>query len=155
MMAKVHMMLPPEISIFGILLVNNYTRVQPQLYYRNDNAAFVFFDVTNQTTFLASESWIQDLQEGNDDLFIILVGNKIDLLDQRSVDIKDAESLAKKYNLPYIETSALNGTGIDQAFQTIIMQIKVDNTLKRKLNLPIDPTLEKKVKDDHKDHSCC
>ena len=51
---------------------------------------------------------------------IILVGNKIDLLEKRKISKEDCLTIAKKNNLPYFETSALLGTGIDEAFNSLI-----------------------------------
>lgn len=43
----------------------------------------------------------------------MLVGNKIDLVDDRKVTAKEAEELAKEYKMPYFETSAKLNKNID------------------------------------------
>ena len=125
------------------------------MYYRNAHAAFVVFDVTNKSTFLASENWIKDLQEGNDNVLIMLVGNKIDLQEQRVVQFAEAETLAKKYNLQYIETSALSGVGIDKAFQMVIVHLKSDDYLKKKLNPEPNVLTPQKENVENEKKSCC
>ena len=47
----------------------------------------------------------------------VQVGNKIDLLD-RQVTTSEASEFARDNRCFYMETSALDGTGINQAFYT-------------------------------------
>ena len=126
------------------------------MYYRNAHAAFVVFDVTNKSTFSASENWIKDLQEGNDNVLIMLIGNKVDMQEQRTVQSSEAESLAYKYNIQYIETSALSGVGIDKAFQMVILHLKSDDYLKKKLNQEQNgvPQSAQKLENDNKKQCC-
>ena len=124
------------------------------MYYRNAHAAFVVFDITNRASFVAAEKWIDELREGNDNVFIILLGNKIDLADQRVVDEKEGAQLANKYGIQYIETSACTGVGIDKAFQTIIMQIKNNDSLKQKLRPPPQVNQKKLDEPAQKDEGC-
>lgn len=51
---------------------------------------------------------------------ILLVGNKTDLVDKREVRKEDAAQYAKTHNLAFIETSALESTNVDLAFERII-----------------------------------
>lgn len=55
------------------------------LYYRNSNAAIIVFDLTNLESFKKAEYWIGELNEyieaDGGDMKIILVGNKLDLLE--------------------------------------------------------------------------
>ena len=125
------------------------------MYYRNAHAAFVVFDVTNKPSFTAAEKWIEELREGNDNVFIILLGNKIDLQDHRVIDEKEGIALADKYEIPYVETSAYTGIGIDKAFQTIIMQIKSNEKLKKKLKPPVNSTQKKIENPKEEGKGCC
>lgn len=52
---------------------------------------------------------------------IILIGNKQDLTESRKIGTEEAQSLAKRLNITYFETSALSGTpSIDESFTHII-----------------------------------
>jgi len=46
----------------------------------------------------------------------VLVGNKIDLVDERKVPRTEAEELASKVNAQYFEVSAKTGDGINALF---------------------------------------
>ena len=52
-----------------------------------------------------------------------VVGNKIDL-PRRDVDQKLASTYAKTHNMPYIETSAKTRQGVDDAFYSLVREIR-------------------------------
>ena len=54
---------------------------------------------------------------------MMLVGNKVDL-PRREVDNKDAQEYAKSRNMPYIETSAKTRQGVDDAFYSLVREIR-------------------------------
>jgi len=51
-----------------------------------------------------------------------LVGNKIDLVENRSVSKEQGELLAKQYGIGFYETSAKQGIGLHEAFEDVIEQ---------------------------------
>jgi GTPase SAR1 family protein len=53
----------------------------------------------------------------------MLIGNKSDLRHLRAVSTEEAMAFAEKNNLAFIETSALEATGVDTAFQRILTEI--------------------------------
>lgn len=53
----------------------------------------------------------------------MLVGNKSDLRHLRSVQTEDAKLFCEKEGLSFIETSALEATNVEQAFQSILTEI--------------------------------
>ena len=56
-------------------------------------------------------------------IVIMLVGNKTDLRHLRTVSTEEATEFAEKHNLAFIETSALDSTGVDTAFQQLLTEI--------------------------------
>jgi len=46
----------------------------------------------------------------------ILVGNKIDMTNNRMISYEQGINLSKKYDIPYIETSAKVGINVEEAF---------------------------------------
>jgi Ras-related protein Rab-11A len=53
----------------------------------------------------------------------MLAGNKTDLVHLRAVQLDDARSLAEMEGLSFLETSALEATNVDKAFETILTEI--------------------------------
>ena len=48
------------------------------------------------------------------------IGNKCDLANQRCISTEEAIAYAEKHNMAFIETSAYDRTGIDDAFSTVL-----------------------------------
>jgi small GTP-binding protein len=98
-------------------------------YFRNAVGAVLVFDLTQKSSFDELNVWINDLNSlCAPNAFIILVGNKSDLPDDRAVTETDAQETAKRYNLEYLETSAKTGDNISEAFvrlgQGVLRQVK-------------------------------
>ena len=90
-------------------------------YYRGAVGALLVFDVTSQRSFQNVENWLRELKQYADsNIVILLVGNKTDLKDQREVKREEAAQYADQHHLAYIETSALDCTNVDIAFDRII-----------------------------------
>lgn len=53
----------------------------------------------------------------------MLVGNKSDLRHKRQVETNDALKFATTQELAFIETSALDSTGVDEGFRRILAEI--------------------------------
>mmetsp|Transcript_22218 Transcript_22218/g.51248 ORF Transcript_22218/g.51248 Transcript_22218/m.51248 type:complete len:95 (+) Transcript_22218:634-918(+) len=53
----------------------------------------------------------------------MLVGNKSDLRHLRAVETDEAMAFSEQHNLAFIETSALDSSGVDTAFQRILTEI--------------------------------
>ncbi|MFW9782260.1 MAG: GTP-binding protein [Candidatus Heimdallarchaeota archaeon] len=100
-----------------------YFKRYRKVYYKGAQAAFIIFDLTNKDSFYNVMNWFNELNEFKEhEISIVVVGNKKDLEQQREVDYEEAttlaEMLSEKYNkkISYIETSALTGENIEEAF---------------------------------------
>lgn len=80
-------------------------------FFRDAMGFLLVFDITNERSFLEVQSWIDQLKVHAycDQPDIVLCGNKLDLDHMRVVNSSRAQSLAEKYGIPYIETSAATG----------------------------------------------
>ncbi|KAG5229354.1 ras-related protein [Salix suchowensis] len=93
-------------------------------YYRGALGALLVYDVTKPTTFENVSRWLKELRDHADsNIVIMLIGNKTDLKHLRAVATEDAQSYAEKEGLAFIETSALEATNVEKAFQTILSEI--------------------------------
>ncbi|KAE9446821.1 hypothetical protein C3L33_21277, partial [Rhododendron williamsianum] len=90
-------------------------------YYRGALGALLVYDVTKPTTFENISRWLKELRDHADsNINIMLIGNKTDLKHLRAVATEDAQGFAEKEGLSFIETSALEATNVEKAFQTIL-----------------------------------
>lgn len=86
--------------------------------------ALLVYDITKGITFENVERWLKELRDHADaNIVIMLVGNKSDLRHLRSVSTEDAQSYCESEGLSFIETSALESTNVEKAFQLILADI--------------------------------
>ena len=101
---------------------SQFKRVR-QSYLANAEAGILAFDVTNPTSFENVENWHKEIIKASPNISLIMVGNKIDLEEQRNVAFEEGEKVAKNLGLTYIETSAKTGENINDAFRMLALQI--------------------------------
>lgn len=93
-------------------------------YYRGAVGALLVYDTTSMNSFKNIADWLKQLKQyGDNNMVILLVGNKTDLRDKREVRKEDAAAYADQHQLAFIETSALDCTNVDLAFDRIINEI--------------------------------
>jgi Ras-related protein Rab-27A len=86
------------------------------------------FDVTNESSFLSIRDWLTfidtyTLIDTNLRPPILLIGNKIDLVTQRTICTIRAQQLANELGITYIETSAVTGTNVQDTLNILIEKI--------------------------------
>ncbi len=90
-------------------------------YYRGAVGALLVYDISKQSTFDNVEKWLKELRDHADaQIVVMLVGNKSDLKHLRAVKTEDSASFSEKNSLAFIETSALDSSNVEVAFQKII-----------------------------------
>lgn len=93
-------------------------------YYRGAVGALLVYDITKHLSFENTARWLKELRDHADpNIVIMLVGNKSDLSPKRTVKTQEAIDYASANNLAFIETSALDSTGVEEAFRQILTEI--------------------------------
>lgn len=93
-------------------------------YYRGAVGAMLLYDITSSLTFSSLERWLKELRENSDpNIIVMLVGNKSDLTEYRSISREDGMNFAKGQNLLFIETSAKTSENVNKSFSTLIFHI--------------------------------
>uniref|UniRef100_A0A8C5E0C6 small monomeric GTPase n=1 Tax=Gouania willdenowi TaxID=441366 RepID=A0A8C5E0C6_GOUWI len=93
-------------------------------YYRGAVGALLVYDIAKHLTYENAERWLKELQDHADsNIVIMLVGNKSDLRHLRAVPTDEAKAFAEKNGLSFLETSALDSSNVELAFQTILTAI--------------------------------
>jgi small GTP-binding protein len=86
-------------------------------YFRSAIGVILAFDLSDRKSFDDLNQWLTDIHALCDpNAVVTLIGNKLDLADQRKVTSNEAESFARLHQLSYFETSALGGDNIQEAF---------------------------------------
>ncbi|CAG9311761.1 unnamed protein product [Blepharisma stoltei] len=86
-------------------------------YYRSAAGALLVYDITKQDSFKNVAEWLGEARTyGHPNMVTMLIGNKIDISEERAISIEDGKTFAKENDLLFTEASAKTGEGVDQAF---------------------------------------
>lgn len=97
-------------------------------YIRDSTVAVIVYDITNVTSFKETCRWIEDVRvERGNEVIMVLVGNKTDLLDKRQVTTEQGEKMAKDMNIIFMETSAKVGYNVQLLFRRIAANLPGTN----------------------------
>ena len=87
-------------------------------YYRGAVGALLVYDISKHQTYENVTRWLKELRDHADtNIVIMLVGNKSDLRHLRAVPTEEAKEFASQNGLSFIETSALDASNVELAFQ--------------------------------------
>jgi Ras-related protein Rab-2A len=98
-------------------------------YYRGACCAILVYDVTKRRTFNRITQWIEETKRctNNPHIVMVLVGNKIDLLERdprrRQVSEEEAKQLAEEHKMLFLETSAKTGKHVQDVFECAADQV--------------------------------
>ncbi|XP_078358796.1 ras-related protein Rab-11B-like [Oculina patagonica] len=114
-------------------------------YYRGALGAILVYDIAKVTSFQNLDKWIAELKQHTEqNLSVIIVGNKSDLKHLRIVETKRGRQFAADQGMLFMETSALDSTNVTEAFEDLVIHIyegvkKRENEKKSRTLLPLAP----------------
>ena len=86
-------------------------------------AFILVFDLTRQNTFKNIEQWIKTINENTSPQYMILIGNKNDLVKERQVNKESVINYCKEKLFNYMEISAKNNNNIEKMFKEVAYQL--------------------------------
>jgi small GTP-binding protein len=113
-------------SIFDLGGLKSFAKIRRH-FYQHSKAVLIVFDYLRPETLKMIDGWIDEARQFIKDSTIpyIIVGNKIDKLENKEEIRTYAEQLAKQYNFQFFETSALTGEGLDELFMYLTSNIGI------------------------------
>ena len=91
-----------------------------QGFYRGARGGLLVFDVTRRRTFLNIENWKNECFDNLESpIPLVVVANKVDLEDSRAVSREDGEEYAEENKFLYVESSALTGENVEEAYAAL------------------------------------
>jgi len=94
-------------------------------YYRGAMGILLVYDITDAQSFNNIRNWIRNIeQHAEDHVNKILIGNKCDVTNLRSVTTERGQLLADEYEIKFFETSAKQDINVKEAFISIAQDIK-------------------------------
>ena len=89
-------------------------------YYRGCHVILIVFDVTERKSYECVSQWVDCIDKfAKSNVLKILVGNKTDLADKRTVTFDEGKKLGEQYGLKYYEISALKIEGLHEMFEDV------------------------------------
>ena len=148
-----------KFSIWDIGAQKYFKRFR-KTYYLGAQAAFIVFDLTNRESYNNIIEWFNEIDEflNTKELPIVIVGNKSDLKEQRVINYQEGVKITNKLTemgvgtISYIETSALTGENVPDAFRLISYHYIIKNKefeeerLKKDIITEIDSILSSEEK---------
>jgi small GTP-binding protein len=118
-------------------------RTLAPMYYRGSVIALLVFSVIEEKSLQDVQDWADEMKQQTDEMPVLfVVGNKSDLVDERTVTTDQGESLSKQLNAFYFEVSAKSGRGIDELF----VRVAEESVKKLKSDTGAPPPADKGVK---------
>ena len=120
------------------------------MYYKGSKGIMIIYDITSMESFEGAKKWIGDIESSYNLAILFLVGNKVDLKENRAVSTEVAQSYALSKNITHFECSAKSNEGILEVFTAIAgkMPKNVENNNSNKLSLNKSPAKSE-------DSGCC
>ncbi|KAI0274371.1 GTPase [Russula aff. rugulosa BPL654] len=93
-------------------------------FYRGALGVLLIYDVTKSSSFSNIKTWVEELREhASPHIVALLVGNKSDLGALRVIPTGVAEEFAADNGMMYMETSALDTSNVEFAFESVLSEI--------------------------------
>ncbi|XP_056135702.1 RAB3D, member RAS oncogene family, a [Lampris incognitus] len=90
-------------------------------YYRGAMGFLLMYDITSKESFYAVQNWATQIKTYSwDNAQVVLVGNKLDLEEDRQVPTQDAQRLAAELGFQFFEASAKDNINVKQVFDRLV-----------------------------------
>ena len=99
-----------------------FRSITKNFFYNADGILFVY-DITNHDSFEGVKVWIKESESFVSGFKKILLGNKVDIENERKVTKEEVEKYCKEIGILALDTSAKIGKNINQAFENIVNMI--------------------------------
>ncbi|KAI9832715.1 MAG: Nuclear control of ATPase protein 2 [Phylliscum demangeonii] len=94
-------------------------------YYRGAMGILLVYDVTDERSFANIRTWFANVeQHASEGVNKILIGNKCDWEEKRTVSTERGQALADELGIPFLEVSAKSNINVEKAFYTLAATIK-------------------------------
>jgi len=105
-------------------------------YYIQADAAIVMFSLDSRKSYSAVSTWIRDIKRVCNDIPIIVLGNKCDILDQKITD--EDKRIIVDYGYTYYDYSAKSNYNFEKPFLSLARKLGSDESLLFTESAPIE-----------------
>lgn len=108
----------------------------------------LMYDISSRDSFMHLKNWINLIKDTIEEIPMVLVGNKVDKEDERTVSFEEGEKFAKELNILFVESSGKENKNVQEAFymltEDVINKIKNERTSTVGVNLINSNEIKKK-----------
>jgi len=120
------------LNIYDTAGQEDFSSVRDQ-YIRIGEGFLCMYSVTSDATFEHVKDLhnrLMDLSDQEESQFVVLVGNKSDLVSDRTVSTEQGKALAAKYGWSFMESSAKTKTNVVEAFEEVVRMLRREEAKK-------------------------
>lgn len=114
-------------------------------YYRDAQAIFLVYDVTDKASFIALDSWITEIKQRDQNFILVLVGTKSHLTKDKVVTPEEAAEKAKQLKIDpklCFEVSAETGENVEKMFTAVAKRVYALQPAEKTAELEESPSLD-------------
>jgi len=100
-------------------------------YFSGAAGGVLVYDITNRNSFNSLDYWLKQIRQNAGEVPVVLVGNKVDIADQRKISTEEGQAFAADKNLIYLETSAKTGVSVPDLFEGLVKVVMDRESKKR------------------------
>jgi small GTP-binding protein len=143
-----------KLKIWDTAGQERYHNITNQIY-KGADGIIVVFSVIDEESFAKVKEWMEQITSNikKEEVNLILLGNKCDL-EERVITKEQGKQMADNLGINYYETSALDGTGINEAFEGLTKEIMKKKAIITDDNRPGSFSLNND-KNKKKKRGCC
>ena len=128
-------------------------------YFKSSDGILLLYSINDLESFNSIKGWIDSIKEVVDlaDIGMVIVGNKLDLSEDRKVSDLMREDLEKNLNIKILEASAKSNINIENCFNTLIdkvYELRFGVNLSER-QIVKQNSLKLKKENKKKKHKCC
>ena len=94
-----------NISLFDTAGQEKFRSIITLNYYKDADACLFIYDITDKSSFVSVKSWIENIKQSSSFMIKILIGNKLDLVEEnpenRYVTEDEAKQMCDEYDIIY------------------------------------------------------
>ncbi len=108
-----------DMMILDIMGKRTFLQLFKEAYFHGAKGILAVFDVTRKASLHDLTKWIDGVRDSVGPIPVYTLGNKVDLVERREVEEKEASDVLRSYECPILYTSAKTGANVEQAFQSL------------------------------------
>lgn len=112
-----------DMAVWDIMGQHGFRALLQEAYFFGVDGIIAVCDLTRAETLEGLKDWLERTRETAGDVPIVVVGNKSDLGNERTIAEEDLANVTEKYDGEYSYTSAKTGENIEKLFEDLTREI--------------------------------